>query len=151
MAKTIMMASEKDHSFDQLQPKRISFGHEEPDLEIGFGPVGIEDFPSLRDLETSNLFSHNFQATKAAKLALQHFDDAKKKQMEALMKSLEAKPRLTFSEFLKETKDRKNKTRAGATKAFASLLAFAQMGAIDMIQDNSGHVFKDILIVKALK
>jgi len=71
--------------------------------------------------------------------------------MEALMKSLEAKPRLTFPEFLKETKDRKNKTRAGATKAFASLLAFAQMGAIDMIQDNSGPVFKDILIVKALK
>lgn len=123
-------SSVKDVNADE---KRVSFGNEEQEQYFDQEPLGLADFPSLRDLETSNLFSHNFQATKAAKLALQHFDEAKRKQMEGLVKTLDAKASVKFHDFVKGLKDKKTKGRQAATSAFGSILAFAQVGTIDLI------------------
>jgi len=99
-----------------MTPKRISFGQQDINLDVEPGPIALEDFPSLRDLETSHLFSNNFQATKAARLALQYFDDAKRNKMELLMKSLDYDKSLKFTELYKATKDTKVKnSRLAAT------------------------------------
>ena len=44
----------------------------------------LQDFPSLRDLETSNLLTNKFMGERAARFALQALDDTKRCQMQSL-------------------------------------------------------------------
>ena len=51
-------------------------------MEEGNGTAAIlQDFPSLRDLETSNLLTNKFMGERAARFALQALDDTKRSQM----------------------------------------------------------------------
>lgn len=89
------------------------------------GQAGLEDFPSLRDLETSNLFTNNFQATKAARLALLSFNDTKRKQLDILLKMLEHKKSVKLQDLIKESQMQGKSKRLNATQSILSMLSFA--------------------------
>lgn len=48
----------------------------------------MSDYPSLRDLETSNLHTNKFMGGRAARFALQAIDSEKRAQFESLSKVL---------------------------------------------------------------
>ena len=59
----------EDH-FGGVEPIRLNFSQEAIDEEEQILP-SLNDYPSLKDLETSNLFSNRFHGELATKLALQ--------------------------------------------------------------------------------
>jgi hypothetical protein len=80
----------------------------------------LADYPSLKDLETSNLFSNRFHGDKDNKKALLALQDSgQQKRMEQL---LLVKEPITLGEFLKSS-DKKD--RKSVVSIFSGLLAFA--------------------------
>ena len=117
------------------------------------GKLGLGDFPSLRDLETSNATKSNLDiAGSTAQLARQILEDkTRKAYYDKICKEIKSNaskrsghPAVTFSDLTK------GQNRASACSKFMELMVFQKAGLINLKQEslNKNRDFANITIFK---
>ena len=111
-----------------VEPIKLNFSQEAIDEEEQALP-SLNDFPSLKDLETSNLFSNRFHGELANKLALQSLGVASATHLNALTEGLVGSEPVTLKAHFERTGKRDRKQVVGL---FSSLLALTQLGLVQL-------------------
>ena len=125
---------------------------QEASILMGGADAALQEFPSLKDLETSNMVTNKFMGGRAAHFALQAMDSEKSAQLGTLKGLLSSKASVSFNSLVDKQASRAGSKRKKVTSCFAGLLAFCQAGECEILQhptaslDSNQVVFAEITI-----
>ena len=85
--------------YGEIEPIRLNFSH---DAIAEEDQPSLGDFPSLKDLETSNLFSNRFHGELANKFALKSLGVTSESALATVIQSINDKP-ITFADHIEKT------------------------------------------------
>ena len=159
-----------------IAPLKLSFGEEEKtekkvqDMEGSVrqsgmsnqysGNLSIANIPTLKDLQTTNLFTDHFQGDDAEYYAFQNIDTEQQMLMQTVQGVLQKhSDSATFRELMNDPElgGPSGADRHKATSVFMGLLAYGQIGTLELNQGVGGNPtlddmrkgkFKDIQVSK---